>query len=85
MSDTEVSRKDAFKRIGGLAAIVGIPTVLLSTNPTTPTVDAVTPVDEDLMRAEFQKMFRSGAVVTAAMMTNAMMMATPGRIPKETP
>lgn len=83
MTEIEVSRRDVLKRVGGLAAAMGLATAL--PNIDAPTAEPITNdtivIDEDEMRAAFAKIFAPNAVLTAEGMQDAMMIAVTGKVP----
>jgi hypothetical protein len=84
---TVVNRGDVLRRMGGLAAAIGMAPALASmqapkAEPVPEVVDAVA-IDEERMYAAFRRMFAPGTVMTGALMADAMMMAVTGRIPDE--
>lgn len=84
---TVVNRRDVIRRMGGLAAAVGlaaaIPTLETpKAEPIPEVVDAVA-IDEERMHAAFRRMFQPGTMLSGALMADALMMAVTGRIPDE--
>lgn len=87
MSEIEVSRRDVLKRMGGLAAAMGLATALPNIEaPHAEPVEVpndVMVIDEDEMRVAFAKIFAPNAMLTAKGMQDAMMIAVTGKVPDE--